>query len=69
MGDRMDFNFDIEMTPDTKPRAVPTVKSEGEAVMQPHEPTTTSEATLEWAETMEQAMGAYGEAIRKLADR
>ena len=65
----MDFNFDVEMAPGTQPRVGPSAKSGGEAAMLKRESTTTSEATLEWSETMEKAMGAYGEAIRKLADR
>jgi hypothetical protein len=69
IGEGMDFNFDFEMAQVAEPRVVLSARSEGEALMQPRESTTTSEATLEWSETMEKAMGAYGEAIRKLADR
>ena len=67
----MDFNFDFEMAQVAEPKVIVSARSEGEAeaVMQPRESTTTSEAALEWSETMEKAMNAYGEAIRKLADR
>ncbi len=66
----MDLNFDVEVRPGATAHAVPAPTSKGDAqVVTSERHANTSEATVEWSETMHQAIGAYGEAIRKLADR